>query len=65
VLYPLDGAGAGAGRIFCGDVGQEKFEEVDIIERGGNYGWNGYEGYSCYKKELCNNIGKHAALICH
>ncbi|XP_069771836.1 HHIP-like protein 1 isoform X2 [Narcine bancroftii] len=45
----------GKGRIFCGDVGQNKFEEVDIIEKGKNYGWKAREGFSCYDKELCAN----------
>uniref|UniRef100_H2ZES7 SRCR domain-containing protein n=1 Tax=Ciona savignyi TaxID=51511 RepID=H2ZES7_CIOSA len=40
--------GIGYGRIFCGDVGQDDFEELDIMERGGNYGWNQLEGHACF-----------------
>ena len=41
------------GRLFVGDVGQNSFEEVDLVEAGGNYGWNVREGTHCYRAADC------------
>jgi len=38
----------GERRLFVGDAGQDVFEEVDIIDRGENYGWNIKEGTHCF-----------------
>ena len=37
------------GTLWAGDVGQNRIEEVDIVERGANYGWNVMEGSSCFE----------------
>ena len=37
------------GRLWAADVGQNAWEEVNRVERGGNYGWNVMEGRHCYK----------------
>ncbi|HEU4748816.1 MAG TPA: PQQ-dependent sugar dehydrogenase [Gemmatimonadaceae bacterium] len=38
-------------RLFAGDAGQGRWEEVSLIERGGNYGWNVKEGTHCFDAE--------------
>jgi len=45
------------GRLFVADVGQSSYEEVNVVEAGGNYGWNVREGEPCFRAEECPSTG--------
>ena len=44
--------------LWAGDVGQNRVEEVDIVEPGRNYGWNTMEGSQCFEpSRSCDEEG--------
>jgi glucose/arabinose dehydrogenase len=46
------------GELYAGDVGQGTVEEIDIVTRGGNYGWRVMEGNRCFQPATgCNRRG--------
>ncbi|RJP33780.1 MAG: hypothetical protein C4547_11810 [Phycisphaerales bacterium] len=62
--FSFDDGPGGDGRLFLGDVGQNLFEELNIVEKGGNYGWVIREGAHCFDpfnpdvpKNECNTEG--------
>lgn len=61
----------GERHLIVADIGQTLYEEVNIIERGGNYGWNVREGEFCFDPknpkvslaECADSDGRGSAFI--
>ena len=45
------------GDLWAADVGQNRYEEIDLVRPGRNYGWNVMEGAHCYRQEGCDTRG--------
>ncbi|XP_023238922.1 HHIP-like protein 2, partial [Centruroides sculpturatus] len=55
--------GYGEGRIFCGDNGEEHpYEEINLVVRGGRYGWIELEESKCSSLKQCQNVFRESNL---
>lgn len=60
----------GENELFCADVGQNAYEEVDIVRAGENYGWRVKEGTHCFDyvnpnshPETCDDAGLVGPIV--
>jgi len=52
------------GGLWVGDVGQNSFEEINLVSPGGNYGWNTLEGSHCFSPRAgCDPSGTEFPVI--
>jgi glucose/arabinose dehydrogenase len=46
----------GTKQLIVGDAGQSLYEEIDVVTKGGNYGWNVKEGAHCFNAADDHNV---------
>ena len=53
------------GDLWVGDVGQNSWEEVDVLQAGGNYGWNLMEASHCFPSRVqdCDGEGLEPPIV--
>ncbi len=49
--------------LWLADVGQDRAEEVDIVQRGENYGWNVYEGFEPFSNQYRKEGASYARPV--
>jgi glucose/arabinose dehydrogenase len=54
---------AKTGELYVGDVGQNKFEEVCIVRRGENHGWNVREAFAPFSEQYRRSGEKYTEPI--
>jgi glucose/arabinose dehydrogenase len=55
--FSFDGC---TGDLYIGDVGQDSWEEINVVPRGqghNNFGWRVREGAHCFRANSCDNSG--------
>ena len=51
------------GDLWVGDVGQDRYEEVDIVRRGENFGWNVYEAFEAFSNKYRRDKETYVAPV--
>lgn len=49
--------------VWVGDVGQDRFEEITLVRRGENHGWNVHEGFSDFSNQYRQPSAKYVRPV--